>query len=309
MPASDMRKTMILQRLGYHIRRLRFASLEPVQFAGPIFIIHGGHAGSRILAELMHRSGVQLGKINPENFDTDYFSPTGKVIGNLIRQVYAYPDIRVSHRQRGLVELNRYIREYVYKQIENPLRPFGWKFSASCAYAPLILELFPNARCIHLIRDGRDVVLSEMKARMKDLESNSINKILVFRDPDKKKFLGEKINSDHIREHRMAYEMQYWVSSVRLGRKAAVFPNQYLEIKFEDLLTEPQIALSQISTFTSIAEVNDQLDWLKSRADLSKIGRWKSIKDQDDFKEALAIGRPTLKATGYISSDSKDINL
>lgn len=108
-------------------------------------------------------------------------------------------------------------------------------------YMPTIREQIPDARFIHVIRDGRDVAHAL----------------------DTKEFL-RPFRWD--RSHRLYVSALHWMWKVRTGRDLgkAIGPD-YLEMRFEDLVLHPEQALAKVGAF-----VGERLEYEKIRA--SKIG-------------------------------------
>jgi Sulfotransferase family len=86
----------------------------------------------------------------------------------------------------------------------------------------LLAETFPEARFIHLIRDGRHVALSYMDA---DFGPSSLPQAAA-----------------------------YWNRAVRAGRSAGdrIGPHRYREIRYEDLIADPEIALRDLCGFVDV---------------------------------------------------------
>lgn len=84
-----------------------------------------------------------------------------------------------------------------------------------------IIEWFPDAQIIHLIRDGRDVALS-LFARQDDFGV-----------------------------YNTYFAAKYWQQYVETGREqgAKLHPDQYLEIRYEDILSDQKNALQKICNF------------------------------------------------------------
>ena len=88
---------------------------------------------------------------------------------------------------------------------------------------PLIASLFPDARFVHLVRDGRNVALSLME---------------VPRPP-----------------RSFAEAAQVWATRIRVARRdAKALEGSMLEIRYEDLVDDPETALKQICGHV-------ELDW------------------------------------------------
>jgi len=99
---------------------------------------------------------------------------------------------------------------------------YGDKTPVYVLCAPLLARLFPEARFIHLIRDGRDVALSlqELPWGPGDLRRAVL----------------------------------YWKRHVTRGRKAGVWlgPDRYCEVRYEALLEDPEGTLRDLCAFIEL---------------------------------------------------------
>ncbi|NUQ30766.1 MAG: sulfotransferase [Acidobacteriaceae bacterium] len=98
---------------------------------------------------------------------------------------------------------------------------FGDKTPLYALEMPAIQRLLPEARFIHLIRDGRDVALSLRKTWF--APSQEINHLA-----------------------------QYWKRIVTRAREDGNKVNHYLEVRFEDLVTNPEKVLSRACAFLDL---------------------------------------------------------
>jgi len=125
---------------------------------------------------------------------------------------------------------------------------------------------FPDARVIHIIRDGRDVALS--------LDKRGWSRPLPW-DRDK----------------GLLAAGLYWEWIVRKGRQCgSMLQADYLEVRYEDLVTQPAQTLKRLAVFlahdldyeriqqTSIGSVKNPLTSFKEdleRGEFKPVGRWK----------------------------------
>lgn len=163
-------------------------------------------------------------------------------------------------------------------------------------FIPAIKKAFPDALIIHSIRDGRDVALSMDKLHWL------------------KAFPWDK-------QHSLMVHGLYWEWIVRNGRKAGRKCNgDYLEVRFEELVSHPHETLASIGRF-----IEHELDYDKIRkvglgsvnspntsfraevsgGQFSPVGRWKEsfTPPQTEMFEGL-VG-PFLKELGYPLSTSR----
>jgi len=107
----------------------------------------------------------------------------------------------------------------------------------------LIHELLPNARFIHLIRDGRDVAVSMLAARRNIGygPSSFINSVVT------------------------------WNKYVLAARHAKSYENQYLEIRYEDLLNNGILTLQTIFDFCQLPISSEEIEKIVSEHTFKKM--------------------------------------
>ena len=144
-------------------------------------------------------------------------------------------------------EMADYFRKKVL-QVQNLWgRPrFVDKTLVNCFRVRLLNSIFPDAKFIHTIRDGRAVAFSILNKI--DIAGD---RFALF-DVGFKDILGDKYKPD--RSELYNYGLA-WAEFVRKGREAnAVAQNRYYEVRYEKLVTEPYDELRNIVDFC-------ELDW------------------------------------------------
>lgn len=108
-----------------------------------------------------------------------------------------------------------------YADINGKVR-WGDKTPIYVRHIPLLAELFPSARFVHVIRDGHDVALS---------------------------YLSVPWGPSTIWE-----VAQKWKRDVSAGRSAgdSLGPGRYLEIRYEDLIADPGAELERLCSFAAL---------------------------------------------------------
>lgn len=163
---------------------------------------------------------------------------------------------------------------------------WGEKTPAHLFYWREILKAFPNLQVLHIVRDGRDVALSWQKARF-----------------------GPK----HI--YPIAKKWQQYLE-VAEDLKRALNNDAFLEIKYEELLLNPESTVRQICTFLNEPFTDDMLAFYKveatyptdknNQSNLSKpplvsnTGKWQRDMSARDLRIFEAVAGPTLEHYGYI---------
>jgi hypothetical protein len=125
----------------------------------------------------------------------------------------------------------------LYAQLRGKSR-YGDKTPKYSIHIPLLAQLFPEGRFIHIIRDGRDVALSLMDVRLG---------------------LG------HAREAALL-----WRARVRAARRAGALlgPHRYQEVRYEDLIDDPEGVLTSLCSFIDLDFEFGMLRYLERIGDI-----------------------------------------
>ena len=116
------------------------------------------------------------------------------------------------------------------------------KSSANTLRVPFVAAVLPDACYLHLIRDGRDVALSQLEV--------------------------------HHGAESVADAAQDWVGGIEKARRNARKVGEYIEVRFEDLVSEPEPTLRRVCEFVALPFDASMLSY-HERADerMSEIAR------------------------------------
>lgn len=153
-------------------------------------------------------------------------------------------------------------------------------------HIPKLLEWFPDAQIVHLIRDGRDVALS-LFGRQHDFGV-----------------------------YNSYFAAEYWESYVERGRDAGrtLSPHQYLELRYEDLLESPEDSMKTLCNFLgetysdTIFDVNPvdnpgKTPLVHQPINASNAEKWRTLMSPSQIKAFESVAGDTLRQCGYELTD------
>ena len=117
----------------------------------------------------------------------------------------------------------------------------GEKTAANIYYVPELLRWYPRARVIHTFRDPRGIFVSALKLT-KDGKWGVKTKL--------PKTLPKKVADPLVEAIMAVYILRLWLDAARLhARYARAYPDQYMLLRFEDLLQDPEQHIRKVCDF------------------------------------------------------------
>ncbi|MBN1354530.1 MAG: sulfotransferase [Candidatus Omnitrophica bacterium] len=269
----------------------------------PVFIVGSGRSGTTLLKDLMN-SNSDI-KFPPEShFLLEFYKLFGdprnekEAVGLMrhIRRHYRYKRFGLDIKDAEIKGFRKYnsLIDYIYTRFSCKYKAKRWgeKTPYYMNYLEDIKSLFPSAKFIHIIRDGRDMALSVIATAWGP--------------------------------NNVYTAAKYWKEYVEAGIKARdKLKESYMEVKYEDLLENPESVLRKITSFTGLTYSPDMLKLtsLKEdgyiantrnffgrntshRASDKKIvkrntGNWKKKMKESDIKIFNFVAGDLLKKLGY----------
>lgn len=213
----------------------------------PVFIVGTGRSGSTLLRGILNASNQIhiphesefIARTYPfyhdkQHFGEDdyrqiarFFMNTSQKNGWGMKREYLISCLK-ERAPQSLADINSTIYEAYLKQQGLENLQWGIKTPFLVAHIDRILTVFPEAKIIHLVRDGRDVYLSYRKVH----ENDKIE--------EKDKF-GPK---------GAVTTALYWIDGLR--RIEELHDGQVYELQYENLLSRPEVELKMLCTFLDI---------------------------------------------------------
>jgi len=152
-----------------------------------------------------------------------------------------------------------------------------------------VLADIPNALFVHIIRDGRDIALS-------------LKKMGGF----------APLPWDRTETRSLVATALYWEWMVREGRKyGRMFPENYIELRYEDLITQPQETLQKLGVFIEhdldydriqsarLGRLSETNSSFREEKKINPLGRWKERLSKANVAAIEAAVGQCLEETGY----------
>jgi hypothetical protein len=185
-------------------------------------------------------------------------------------------------------EMAAYYRKKVL-QVQNLWgRPrFVDKTLVNCFRVRLLNSIFPDAKFIHIIRDGRAVAFS-----IKNKIEIAGDRFALF-DIGFKDILGDKYQPERSKLYNYGLA---WAEFVRKAREAsAVAQGRYYEVSYENLITEPYNELRKVVDFCELDWYSKFEEKIPSTQNMNEKWKQKASKEQRiDLEESTFDLRRTL---------------
>jgi len=234
--------------------------------ASPIVVIGMHRSGTRLLAEILDKLGVFMGADRQADSESVAFMLINEGILHQCGAFWSEPmSAHFVLAQPDAVELfAANASEALASQLEkyagpsgwhldsspNELPAFGWKDPRSTFTLPVWKQVFPNLRTIHIVRHGVDVAASLARRHAQALRAATgeavPSALTVIRDHA----LGVLSSR---RGWTLSEALTMWEQYVEKARQeSAALGERALEVRYEDLLTQPERVIPAIAKFCRV---------------------------------------------------------
>ncbi len=223
-----------------------------------------------ILQNLIHRDPASTLPHEADGFWMNYFGYYNYMTENDYSE-----EMAAFFRKKIVTVQNLWGRpRFVNKNLQNSFR------------VRLLNSIFPDAKFIHIIRDGRAVAFSLLNK--KDFGATSPILLVGFKD-----ILGEKYQLE--RSELYNYGLA-WTEYVTKAREASAFAqSKYYEVRYENLVTEPYNELRKIVDFCELDWYSEFEEKIPSTQNMNEKWKQKASKEQRiDLEESTFDLRLTL---------------
>jgi hypothetical protein len=176
---------------------------------------------------------------------------------------------RITVRAGAFAEIVKEILAQIAEQTGK--HRIGSKYPVFGRYLGLLNDLFPDCKVIHVIRDGRDCALSH-----------------------------KQVTWGHQNTYSAAIHWRTYMEASR--RSAEAMQGRYLEIRYEDLLLEPETTMRTLEHFiVGTLEYGITKRFLEDRGSLKpeKVGQWRQTMPPRDQAIFESVAGDLLQIYGY----------
>ncbi|MBY0278405.1 sulfotransferase [Candidatus Binatia bacterium] len=265
----------------------------------PVVVFNKSHSGSRLLAELLDAAGVFMGAELNASRDA---LPVLEIVEALVRRYY--PDYAPlwdpDHEpDPALVPLIRAaLARHLAGRAAGSGAPWGWKLCETVYALPVIDALFPGARFIHLVRDGRDVAFCDHKGPTDDFWRK-----IYFDSERMRTFRDMPLDPGWYRRRAHVFNAQHWLNSVRVGRAyGAMLRERCLEVRYEDLCRDFAATATRVLRFVRAPAGEEAIARIAPSVHDGSIGKHRA-RSRRAVAEVVAIEKPLLLSLGYLEVD------
>jgi len=232
----------------------------------PIVVIGMHRSGTRLLVEVLDKLGVFMGADRQADSESVAFMLINESILHQCGAFWSEPmsahfvlaepetaeHLAVSAREALAAQLAKYAGPsgWHLEAGTKEFPAFGWKDPRNTFTLPVWKQVFPNLRTIHIVRHGVDVAASLAHRHAAALRAAT----------------GEPVPSalTVIRDHALgvlssrrgwtiAEALTMWEQYVEKGRQeSAALGERALEVRYEDLLTQPEQVIPTLATFCGV---------------------------------------------------------
>lgn len=239
-----------------------------------------------------------------DSIDADFGSPSepimfwGKWIGREPGTLF-WPEKRLrDFSKEKIQEIYTDIRRIIYSSGDGDRR-FICKYPVFQTELRLINDLFPDARFIHIIRDGRQTANSLVKLhkltndQLKKIKHPLLEYLIPYpRTVNLQKYV-EEYGADDIR-----CTARVWQESIDLVNSVKNELSHFTEVRYEDLLKDPKKEMGRLFEFAELSWPKDQN--VQFKEEMQKVGVIHHKNNYGQYEIVEQIAGRTLRELGYL---------
>lgn len=291
--------------------------------AGPIVIVGRPHSGTRAFARLCLDNGVFLGADVAHDF-LDSMGWYQRFVVPLMtsRSFPNWPDDTADEGFSRLCAERFGDAWSSYWNEDAAQSAWGWKFCETLFVMPLVKRLLPSARFLHVLRDPRDVCLSEggfFQLTGSHRDPPGWNPAIVhgrrptyvefctavtFGRPEVAEWEGIDLRDRRaLTDNRFLIQAQSWITCVSRAREyGRGLGSDYREVRYEDFCRTPTVEATTVLAFAGV-DASPERGTCVPAVRQDRVEKWRrarlTLREQRDLANATELAAPMLQELGY----------
>ncbi len=254
----------------------------------PVIILGMHRSGTSLIAKILQQNGLFIGNDLDDNFESQFFCKLNDWAMFQAGATWDNPYNMNFLTDKFISEISdsfnnrinsRFIKKYhknFNKLILNK-KFWGWKDPRNTFTLSIWLNIFPNAKLVHIYRNPIDVAKSLQNREIKFQKiKNSNTKTGIKKYLYKRFLLKKRIFSQSQRINNIYEGIKLWE---QYTSKALLINNNIFHLSYENLLNNPSKIIKQISKFLNL-KTSDQ-DITKSIYGLNKNRKFAFLENKE----------------------------
>jgi hypothetical protein len=265
----------------------------------PVIIFNKSHSGSRALAELLTAGGIFMGAHCNESRDSlDMLNVVQFLVGKYYPDYSPLWDANAPADEELARLLRRSFEQHLAGFDPSGAKFWGWKLCETTYILPVLDFLFPQAKFIHLIRDGRDVAFCDHHGPSDPWWSK-----IYFNTDKMRTFRGFRLTGPSYRRRSPMFNALHWVNSVTVGRSfGMMLRERYLEVRYEDVCRNFTPVARRVLQFAGAPEPEKAIGVMRPKIHSGSIGKFRQGSRRDQ-QQVMEIVKPLLLSLAYLKED------
>ena len=266
----------------------------------PLLISGMGRSGTSLLAKILKNEGIFIGDNLNNDYESLFFMKINEWIFYQTGSFWDNPTnfLNLYKNPEEFDLMFKYVSSYLksslwsffgleknkissHKQLS--LLNWGWKDPRNVYTSLLWKKIFPNLKVIYIIRNGVDVANSIVEKHQKLEKREKIELEKIIENNFEKEFLKLGIFSNRWPEFYLNCNDYYsafnlWELYIETANKMLknFSSNNFIKIRYEDLIFDPVNKIHEILEFTSINKNKNELAYLENLVSKSRAYAFKN---------------------------------
>jgi hypothetical protein len=283
----------------------------------PVIILGMHRSGTSLISRALDAFGLFLGAKKEANHEALYFLRLNEWLLEQAGATWDRPgpaarlvedaEVRgvATDALRGFLESPRLISYLGYGKYLRNRRlgrlefPWGFKDPRATVTLPLWLDIFPNARVVHVHRHGVDVAQS-LVVRMRTQLDDTKDRLA------REGHLADRVGrargriADSVRFRSLDEAFGLWEEYADFAdtHLADVPAERLMHLSYEDFVTDPDTGLASLASFAGLVPEASDVAGIRDRVDGTRANAWRRSEDLRAFAETVS-DSPAMKRLGY----------